>query len=261
MSIWESILLGAVQGLTEFIPVSSSGHLVIFQQFLGITQESMTFDIFVHMGTFFAVLIAFRKDILNILSKPFSKLTYLIVVGCIPAGLAGFLLKPYLKQAFESLMVVGLGLMLTGFLLVISEYFSKRSFGLKTELETSYKDAVFIGVLQAIAIIPGISRSGATISAGLLAGLEREFVARYSFLLSLPVILGAGLAEIKEVLAEGINQAMIIPYIIGPITAFFTGLLAIKLVLDFIRKGRLTIFAYYCWAVSLLVLGKVFFYS
>lgn len=260
MSIWESLLLGAVQGLTEFLPVSSSGHLVIFQHFLGITQNSLTFDIFVHLGTLVAVFIAFRKDILYILRHPFNKLTYLIVVGCIPAGLAGFFLKPYFEQAFESILVVGLGLLFTGFILMVSEYLSKRDFGLKTETETSYKDVIFIGIIQAIAIIPGISRSGSTIAGGLLAGLDREFAARYSFLLSIPVILGAAVAELKSVLVEGIDQAMIIPYIAGPLMAAVFGLLAIKLVMGLVKKGRLSVFSYYCWTVALFLFVNYFFF-
>jgi undecaprenyl-diphosphatase len=187
----EAFILGIIQGLTEFLPVSSSGHLVIFQHLFGI-HEGITFDVVVHLGTLVAVFIAFWDDIVFILRKPFSRISYLILIGIIPAGLAGYLLAPLVEQAFESLLVVGLGLIFTGVVLKYSEWMSERYLGLKQSEETSFKDALFIGCLQALAIIPGISRSGSTIAAGLMAGLDREFVARFSFLLSIPVILGAG---------------------------------------------------------------------
>jgi len=252
-----SILLGAVQGLTEFLPVSSSGHLVIFQHILGVQESPLTFDVMLHMGTLLAVFVAFWDDIIAILRRPFSHLTYLIVVGCIPAAVAGYLVAPLVERAFESLLVVGLGLIFTGFALRFSEKWSRESIGLKDIPNTTYKDAIFIGLLQAVAIVPGISRSGSTIAAGLFAGMERELAARFSFLLSIPVIIGAGIFELSDVTASSLGQNLV-PYLIGTLVAALFGYLAIKIVLRLVRHGRLSVFSYYCWAVALLTLGYNF---
>lgn len=254
MTLWEAIVLGAVQGLTEFLPVSSSGHLVIFQHIFNAAQEPLTFDVLVHLGTLVAVFVAFWSDIVAILRKPLNKLTYLILVGCIPAGLAGYLLAPQIESAFESLLVVGLGLLFTGFILKFSEYLSLNMFNLKGIEETTYGNAIFIGVMQALAILPGISRSGSTIAGGLLAGLDRELAARFSFLLSIPVILGAAVFELSDALGKGIPAHLVAPYIAGPIVAALFGYLAIKVVMNLVRQGRLSVFSYYCWGVGALTL-------
>ncbi|MDD2619092.1 MAG: undecaprenyl-diphosphatase UppP [Syntrophomonadaceae bacterium] len=260
MNSLEAFILGAVQGLAEFLPVSSSGHLVIFQHIFGIEEGPITFDVLVHMGTLIAVFIAFRDDILNILKHPFDRLTWLIIVGCIPAGIAGYLLAPVFEKAFESLLVVGIGLIITGLLLKVSEYLANQHFGLKTEEETTYKDVIFIGIMQAIAIIPGISRSGSTIAAGLVSGLDREFAARYSFLLSIPVILGAGVLQLKDLFVSGIPSENILPYIIGPVTAALFGYFAITVVMKMVRRGNLSVFSYYCWTVGSLTLLSYYFW-
>lgn len=256
----EAFLIGAVQGLTEFLPISSSGHLVILHNLLGVKEQPLTFVVLVHMGTLISVLYAFRSDIAAILRRPFNKLTYLIIVGCIPAGLAGYFLAPYFEKAFESLLVVGVGLICTGFILQISERVADKVIFGKEVRETTYKDVVIIGLMQAIAIIPGISRSGSTIAAGLLCGLDREFAARYSFLLSIPVILGAGFLELQDLFSTGINPGDGIPYLIGVITASVFGLLAIKVVMNLVKAGRLSYFSYYVWLLGLLVLGYHFFW-
>ncbi len=260
MTVLQAFILGAVQGLTEFLPVSSSGHLVIFQHLFGITDTPLVFDVLVHMGTLIAVFIAFWPDIVAILRKPFSKMTYLIIVGIIPAGLAGYLLAPYFEATFRSLLVVGIGLIFTGAILMISEKYANKNIGLKQEYETSYFDVIFIGLIQALAIIPGISRSGSTISAGLFTGLDRDFAARFSFLLSIPVILGAGVFELKDIIGVGLPSASIIPYITGVISAAVFGYFAIKVVLRLVKKGRLSAFSYYCWAVAALTLGVYFWF-
>lgn len=260
MNSLEAFILGAVQGLTEFLPVSSSGHLVIFQHLFGIHEGPITFDVLVHMGTLIAVIVAFWDDIVSICRHPFDRLTWLIVVGCIPAGLAGFLLAPLFEKAFESLLVVGIGLFITGLLLKVSEYLANQHFGLKTSNETSYKDALFIGIIQAIAIVPGISRSGSTIAAGLVSGLDREFAARYSFLLSIPVIIGAGIFQLQDLFVSGIPARNIVPYIIGPLTAALFGYFAITVVMKMVRRGRLSVFSYYCWTLGGLTLLYYYFW-
>lgn len=258
MTALHAILLGAIQGLTEFLPVSSSGHLVIFQHILGVQESPLTFDVMLHMGTLLAVFVAFWDDIVDILKKPFTRLTYLIVVGCIPAAIAGYLVAPVIEKAFESLLVVGLGLIFTGFALRFSEKWSREQIGLKDIPNTSYKDALFIGLLQALAIVPGISRSGSTIAAGLFAGMERELAARFSFLLSIPVILGAGIFELSDVSSSAWSQNLV-PFTAGTLVAALFGYLAIKIVMRLVRHGRLSVFSYYCWAVALVTL--VFYFT
>lgn len=259
MTILEALLLGIVQGLTEFLPVSSSGHLVIFQHLLGISEPPLTFDVLVHIGTLFAVFIAFRDDIIAILRKPFSRLTYLLIVACIPAVLAGYLLAPIFEASFSSLLVVGVGLLITGTLLKHSENLANRNIIVKEVEETRYRDALFIGILQAIAIFPGISRSGSTIAGGMIAGLDRNFAAHFSFVLSIPVIIGAAVFQLKDAFSTGLPQELIAPYLLGPITAAIFGYLAIKVVLDLVRKGKLSLFSYYCWALGVVVLVWYFF--
>lgn len=253
MTLLHSILLGAVQGLTEFLPVSSSGHLVIFQHILGVQEAPLTFDVMLHMGTLLAVFVAFWEDIVSILKRPFNRLTYLIVVGCIPAAVAGYLVAPLVEKAFESLLVVGLGLIFTGCALMLSEKWARERILVKDIDNTSYKDAIWIGLLQAVAIVPGISRSGSTIAAGLFAGLERELAARFSFLLSIPVIIGAGIFELSDVTAKSLG-ANLIPYLVGTGVAALFGYLAIIVVLRLVRNGRLSVFSYYCWALALATL-------
>lgn len=259
MGLLEAVILGLVQGLTEFLPISSSGHLVIFQHLLGMKEPPITFDVFVHMGTLVAVFIVFWPDIASILRRPFSKLTYLIVVGCIPAGLMGILLEPLFEKAFQSLMVVGIGLIITGCLLVLSEKVADNSIQPKDWTRTTYWDALVIGIMQGIAITPGISRSGSTIAGSLLRGLDREYAARYSFLLSIPVILGAVLMQIKDLTASSFAATDLLPLLVGPLVAAVSGYFAIKIVLKLIKGGRLSVFAYYCWTVGLIVVISFLF--
>jgi undecaprenyl-diphosphatase len=255
LTLLEAAILGAVQGLTEFLPVSSSGHLVIFQHIFNLQEESLTFDVLVHLGTLVAVIIAFFKDIVSILKKPFSKLPYLVIVGTIPGALIGYFFEPLFERAFQSLLVVGLGLIFTGIILRYAEHLADNNFYFKRENETSYTTALCIGLFQALAILPGISRSGSTIAAGLAFGLDREFAARFSFLLSIPIILGAGVFQLQELMYTGIAEYYVTPYLVGLFSAIIFGLVAIKVVMNLVRRGRLSMFSYYCWAVAVLVLA------
>ncbi len=254
MSIFESLLLGLIQGLTEFLPVSSSGHLVIFQHVLKMQEPPLVFDTLVHLGTLAAVFVAFWPDIVSILRRPFSRLSLLIILGCIPAAFVGILLQPLFEKAFESLLVVGSGLLITGFILVVSEKLAIRNYREKSWSNMSVWDALLIGVMQAIAITPGISRSGLTIAGSLLRGLSRDHAARFSFLLSIPVILGAGLLQLKDLPSGTFIGLNWLPYLLGPVVAGISGYFAIKLVLNFIKSGRLYLFAYYCWAIGIITL-------
>ncbi len=259
MTIWHAIVLGLVQGFTEFLPVSSSGHLVIFQHILGVQENPLTFDVLVHVGTLAAVVAAFWEDIFAIVKKPFSRITYLIVVGCIPAGLIGYYLQPLFEKAFESLLVVGIGLIITGVILKLSDIVAHNALNMKDEIDTTYGNALFIGLMQSIAIIPGISRSGSTIAAGLIAGLDRNFAARYSFLLSIPVILGAALVQIKDV-SSLVLTGGVLPYAAGLLTAAISGFLAIRIVMKVVNNGRIAIFSYYCWLAGALAIAAQLYF-
>lgn len=252
VTIWKAIFLGIIQGLTEFLPVSSSGHLVIMQHFLGIQEAVLTFDVMLHMGTLVAVFVAFWGDILEIIKKPLERLTFLIIVGTIPAGLMGFLLEDFFTGLFSSLRSVGFALLVTGFLLWISDRFQ----GTKTTREMSYIDALVIGIFQGIAITPGISRSGSTIVGALWRGLDRVQAAKFSFLLSIPVILGAGLKELVDAYQTSGNFVLEQNYLIGTVVAAGAGFLAIKILLSLVQKGKLRYFAFYCWILAAFVIAS-----
>ena len=276
MDIIQAIILGIVQGLTEFLPVSSSAHLVFMPEILKV-QSSLVFDTILHVGSLVAVVIYFWKDIIHMLKSFFSslmdiprrqfrkgiredkfkKLAWFVIIGTIPAGLAGVLFKDTFEGLFNDVFIVGFFLIITGFLLWGSEMMS-RKVNNKTNLkEMSLKNSILIGIAQAFAIAPGISRSGATISAGLFLGIERELAARYSFLLSIPAILGAALVQVKDISSIDVSTAVIIA---GFIAAAVTGYIAIKIVLKLIQEKNLLIFAYYCWIIGPIAMILAYIY-
>lgn len=258
---WEQALgLGILQGLTEFLPVSSSGHLVLGQAALGLKEPQLLFDILVHMGTLVAVLFIYGADAWRILRAWFLSLVgkggdeedrisarsgWLLILGSIPAGLVGFLFKDFIETAFGSPRLVAYTLVVTGLLLWFS---ARRSSGEREEEEMTWRDAVLIGLLQALAILPGISRSGATIAMALFLGIDREQAARFSFLLSVPAITGAFALKIATLPAE--TPVYLIPLLLGTVAAAVTGLFALKWLLRLVREGKLGGFAYYCWALA-----------
>ncbi len=273
MELYQGIILGVVQGLTEFLPVSSSGHLVLGQIFFGMTQSQLIFDISVHMGTLFAVLVVYASDIMaivvsvnkfmvNALSrKPvvsmFEKdenlrIAGLIVIGSIPTAGIGLILKQFEHILFTSQILVGCMLIFTGTLLWISRhyYFTENS-----TREPGIKKAFLIGICQGIAVIPGVSRSGSTIAAGMILGLDRRKAAKFSFLLSIPAILGAQVLSIKDMIDSSITIDSVTVY--ATIAAFITGLIALKLLLTLVHSGRFHLFAPYCWLVGFLVLISI----
>lgn len=264
MDIIQAIILGIVQGLTEFLPVSSSAHLVFFQNMLG-TGPSVAFDTVLHLGTLVAVVSFFWRDILSMIKAlvssildlfrgkflegvkedVYKRLVWLLVVGTIPAGVMGIAFKNEFEALFTSILAVGVFLLITGVLLWMSEHYKQ---GNKEVKEVSFKNALAIGIFQGFAIAPGISRSGSTIAAGLFSGLNRELAARYSFLLSIPAILGAALVQVKDITALDMTLTALIA---GFIAAVVFGYLAIKLLLKIIKEWSLNIFAYYCWVVGI----------
>lgn len=256
MGYLEAMLLGLIQGLTEFLPVSSSGHLVILSNILGVETEGVTFEVLVHFGTLLAVFLVFRDDIISIIRKPFQKLSLLIIVGTIPTAIIGLCLEDTFEKLFSSITVVGFALLITGVLLWISESF-KHNY--KNFTEMKYTDAIFIGIAQGAAITPGISRSGTTIALSLILGLDKKTAARYSFLLSIPVILGTTLLKLKELIGEPTASTTYGPYLIGTIVAAISGYFAIKLLLKFLQEGKLRYFSIYCWIVGFTILLINFF--
>ncbi len=270
MNAFQAIILGAIQGLTEFLPVSSSGHLVIFQHLFGLKEPELFFDISVHMGTLIAVILVFWKEIRAItislvrffillfkkeatISYIYQdldlKMAFLIIIGSIPTAVLGLALYGIKDQVFSSVFIVGIMLLLTGFLLFITYWIKKDG---KSVEGFSIKDALIIGLMQGIAIIPGISRSGSTIAAGLLLGLNRETAARYSFLLSLPAILGAEILCLKDVSTHTALPITVI--LLGAITAFAVGYCSLKVLLYVVKQGRLYVFTPYCWLLGSIAL-------
>lgn len=272
MDIIQAIIMGLVQGLTEFLPVSSSAHLVIVPELMGV-KSSLAFDTLLHLGTLVAVVGYFWKDILamikaflsslldifrgnfkeNIKEDPFKRLTWLVVVGTIPAGLMGILFKDQFESLFSSVTAVGFFLLITGVILWGSEWIAKRNKDKKGKeiKEVSFTNSLVIGIFQGFAIAPGISRSGSTIAAGLFSGLERKLAARYSFLLSIPAILGAALVQAKDIVSFDSSLGVLIA---GFLSAAIFGYLAVRFMMDYIQKHSLILFAYYCWLVGALTL-------
>ncbi|HOE34280.1 MAG: undecaprenyl-diphosphatase UppP [Chloroflexi bacterium] len=271
MTIIQAVILGIVQGLTEFLPVSSSAHLVLvpflFNWKLDPAQ-AFVFDVLVQLGTLGAVIAYFWKDLLTILKAwadglrtktPFadaeSRLGWLIILGTIPAGVAGLFLKDKVEAAFSDPMLTAVMLFLTAVLLTLAEVFSKKT---RDVNELTWLDALIIGAFQAIAIFPGISRSGATISGGLFRGLKRQNAARYSFLLAIPIMAAAGLMAFSDLLAVPGLSAFLPVVIVGFVAAALVGYFAIRWFLSFLKAKSLLPFALYCALLSigvLLVMG------
>ena len=267
MSILNAIILGIVQGLTEFLPVSSSGHLVLLQKIFNINEPGLFFDTMLHAGTLIAVFIVLWKDIWELLKKPIQKLTGFLILATIPAVIAALVFGDAIEDIFKSAKYLGICFLLTTVILIIAELLSRRAAEkeqievydekafLKTEKTMNWLDALVIGIMQAIAIPPGISRSGATISGALFCRLNRDFAARFSFLLSIPAILGALVLQSKDLVKGGISETVNIPaVIIGTICAAIVGVFAVKIMLKIIREKSLFGFAAYTGILGALVL-------
>lgn len=238
MTVIQALFLGLVQGLTEFLPVSSSGHLVIFQHFFGIDQPELLFDMLLHVGTLSAVLIFFRKRLLALNRQQFE----LVIFGTLPLVLIYFFVKPYLDQLFSSLLLVGIGYLFTASVLFLSKKIDPSK---KLELsQVSYKQAFIIGLWQMIAIVPGISRSGSTVAGGLFQGVKRQDAFYFSFLLSIPAVSGATLMEFLD--SSNLAAVTSAPYIAGFVGAILSGLLALKLLALVINQAKLHLFGFYC---------------
>lgn len=258
MTVFQALVLGLVQGLTEFLPVSSSGHLVIVPDLLGWSEPSTSFDIVLHLGTMVAVIAYFWRDLVAIVTaffEPYSppvrarrRLGSLIVIGTIPGAIAGAALEKRFEEVFSRPSEVAFFLLLTGLILVAAEAAAWQRRSLR---KLKVADSVVIGIGQAVAILPGISRSGATISTGLFLGLKREAAARFSFLLSVPIIAGAALLKLRHGFDGGESQLALLT---GFLAATVSGIAAVSFLLGFVRRHSLRGFAYYCLAAGAFVI-------
>jgi len=273
MESFQALILGIVQGLTEFLPVSSTGHLIIFQHLFGLDEPQLFFDICVHLGTLMAVLIVFWKDVRQLLrslrlllwsifvkdahfehifENSEYKMLLLIFFGFFPTALLGVVFHEVGQQFFSSILVVGFMLIITGLLLWTTRRVKQEGGGLEC---FSIRTALIIGLVQGMAIMPGISRSGSTIAAALFLGLSRELASKYSFLLAIPAILGAGILSLHGMFNHPVevNKAVLL----GSATSFIVGYFALILLLRMVKKGRLYLFAPYCWVagIAALVIG------
>ena len=272
MSYLTAVLLGLVQGVAEFLPISSSGHLAIAEQLLNLQGASNVpkfFDVLLHLGTLVAVFIAYWDDIRDMIVELFAgigdlahhstpnpvpparRLILLIIVGTLPL----FVMVPF-RRFFSSLgdnmYFIGGALIFTGILLFVSD---RVHHGRKTEKTATLLDALLVGIGQAIALCPGISRSGMTITTGCFAGFERKFAVRFAFLLSIPAVIGANILSLKDAIDAGIDWASVPAYLVGVAVAAVSGYACIRLLRYIADKGRFGAFAYYCWAVGALTLA------
>ena len=271
MSLLQSVFLGMVQGLAEFLPISSSGHLAIFQNLFHMTaadHNDLFFDVLLHLGTLIAVFAVYWRDIRAMIAELLSMLPgvkqsgsrvnsrlmrrqiWFLLVGTLPLVAAVFW-KDTVDRLYHNTFFVGFRLIVTGLMLYFSD---RRGTGEKTLKDMTLFDAFFIGVGQMFAVIPGLSRSGTTISAGLARDFDREFAVKFSFLLSIPAVLGANALTLIDAIQDGIDVSRIPVYFGGMITAAAFGYLAIRVIHQFARRGRFGAFAYYCWGAGLFTL-------
>lgn len=281
MSIFQAILLGILQGLTEFLPVSSSGHLAIFKNLLNINLDSgMLYDVLLHVATLLAICVVFFKDVVKLVVEFFMivvdvfrnigiffgnvfgrrdeeyihlthnsyrKFVVLIIVSTIPTGIIGYLMLDIVGTVGEGMIVPGICLMISGGILLVAEWAEK---GRKKPKDTTYLDAFTIGMCQGVATLPGITRSGTTVTACLLLGLERKFAVKYSFIMSIPAIIGAMILQLKDVSAVSLETGEVVGYIVGMIFAAVVGFICIKLMMAVVQSRKFKPFAFYCLAVG-----------
>lgn len=277
IEIYQAIILGIVQGATEFLPISSTGHLRLIPRLFGWNDAGLAFDVALHAGTLLAVISYFWRDWIDVmrpvvnsaLRKPHAasphfgrNLFWGIVIGCIPAGVFGLLLKDTIDRFEQSpsldtqvMVIVASMLIVVGIVMyACDKYGSKKK---KKLAQMSFMDWIFIGLAQAAALVPGVSRSGATISAGLFRGMDRDAAARFSFLLSTPIILVATLAHIPEIMHEGIPHDQLMAFIAGVISSAIVGYIAIRFLLGYLRKHSVNVFVWYRLALGIFILSLV----
>ncbi len=254
MTLIQAVILGIVQGLSEFLPISSSGHLVLFQKMFGLTEGTMFFTVILHIGTLIPVLIVYRKDILNLIKNPFQKYTYLIIIGTLPAVIFALLFENAIETLFIGGQLLGIGFLFTGLILTIAD---KMPEGHKSEKEITYLDALLVGCAQGLATLPAVSRSGSTLAGALSRKITREEAAKFSFLLSIPAILGALVLEVLKMIISGNYEVGVSTgaLFFGFFSAMLSGYLAINVMLYIIKKAKLKYFAYYVFIIGGLVIA------
>jgi undecaprenyl-diphosphatase len=263
--IIQAIILGIAQGLTEFIPVSSSAHLALIPWFFGWGPSGLLFDTMLHWGTLLAMLFVFWRDYLALigawfrsithrsLADPNARLAWFIIIGSIPAVILGFLFQDYVESLFADAQLVGFLLLITAIILAVSELVAGRQQQPRTLEQMNWLDSILIGLAQALALAPGISRSGSTIATGLGRGIRRDLAARFSFLLGTPIIFGAGLLQLVEVLSSDASKFtnQWVPIVVGFIAAAVAGTFAITFLLRYLRSHSLYVFSVYCVLLGL----------
>ena len=257
MTIIEAVILGIIQGLTEFLPVSSSGHLALFKNIFNIDIDAfgMVFDVSLHLATLLAVVIVMWDDIIILIKRPFRKVILYLVIATIPAAVVGMLFDKKIESVSNTLWLVGMFFIFTGVILAVSDALSKvRNTKKKSLRSMTVKSACYTGIAQAVAVFPGISRSGSTISAGLISGMDRNSATKFSFLMSIPIILGANIFKVKDIItgAEIITSEAIMPTAVGMITAGITGFIACVFMLNYIKKKGMKAFVYYMLGIGVL---------
>lgn len=267
MGYIEAIILGLVQGLAEFLPISSSGHLALLQHFFNVEADKvLLFTVLLHLGTLISVFIIYWKDIweliielfltfkdlftgkgLRLRERPIRKLGVMIIVASIPTAVIGLLFNDFFEGLYSSVASIGVGLVITGLLMFFSERIGSANKGIE---KMNFRNAIFIGILQGIAICPGISRSGSTLVGGLTTGLKREFAVKFAFLISIPSILGSFILELPDAIHAGTDPSLLGPILVGVVVAAVSGFAAIKGMISIVSKQKLKYFSYYVWVLG-----------
>lgn len=270
MSYFEAVILGLVQGLAEFLPISSSGHLALLQQWFGIREDNvLLFTVLLHVGTLISVFFIYWKDIwelivelcltikdlctgkgLRLEERPVRKLGVMIIVATIPTGIIGVLFGDFFDSLYTSVIPIGIGLIITGFLLIFAEKMGEGNRGIQ---QMNFRNAIFVGLVQGVAICPGISRSGSTLFGSLLCNLDRKFAVKFVFLISIPSILGSAVLEAPDAIKSGFDMTQLGPVLVGMAVAAISGLVAIKTMIKVVSDKKLNYFSYYVWALGLIV--------
>ncbi|NLD20434.1 MAG: undecaprenyl-diphosphate phosphatase [Clostridiales bacterium] len=271
MTYLQAIILGLAQGLAEFLPISSSGHLALLQYFFDISAENvLPFAVLLHLGTLVSVFIVYWKDIVDLVKElitvirdvftgrglrinanPTRRLGFMIIVATIPTAIIGLAFNKQFEALYLSLLAIGVGLLITGTILVIAERMGRNNKGLK---EMKFRHALFVGIMQGIAICPGVSRSGSTLFGGLVSGLNREFAVKFAFLISIPSIMGSVIVEAPDAFKAGMDMSLIGPVIVGVIVSAVSGFFAIKAMIKLVSNKRLIGFSIYTWALGIAVI-------
>ncbi len=270
MTYFEATVLGLVQGLAEFLPISSSGHLALLQNWFGIDETKvLLFTVLLHVGTLISVFIMYWKDIWELIvelvltikdlctgkglrmeERPVRKLGVMIIVATIPTAIIGFLFNDFFDSLYTSVIPIGVGLIITGFLLVFAEKKGESDRGIK---QMNLRNAIFIGTVQGIAICPGISRSGSTLFGSLICNLDRKFAVKFVFLISIPSILGSAILEAPAAIEAGVSLSQLGPVLWGMAVAAAAGIVAIKSMIKIVSDKKLSWFSYYVWILGLAV--------